>query len=576
MEAAAVAGEATADSVVVVGERLVVPAELWAVSAEPIPVPAEPVAAPTAPVAAVVPTETHVEQDDRLSTAVALNYCRAAFHQIRKSPTKATLVQQQEQILNNLNLDGVNDPEVIRLYTSVLEEISAIGIHDRERHLLHDQYRRSVTQKVTWDVLAFSTQIATAQFASAVRTGADSWWDYRNKTNGRDHELLKVERQEMSQLVEKSSLFLDTFWKLAQKKDIPDRWLVRGEDLDRLDSAMREPNLDVRLRILQRLEPFMEAYPPYWYYLARTQQARGDLIAATDTYQRLAQLGQGHFRRDDMLATGLANRAAILDHLDDPTALATAEQALRHSADVWEANLLCARVLERHDQLAAAEDAILRNLDVNLEQRLSQTFRVSLYYHSGQTQKLAQVLSDDRVVAVLPMSALIRCAALLGPLQTPSHVTQRVAASIEARPRVIFGRDDVLVQASPAWQLHLASASLECGGQLVASAEPHLSSQQHQLRFALEDDWGNPWSSRRLPEIALVLTYPDQTTIRMTFGESTYANSGLRPTAMMGNSPALRLATIDVGETRLAIHSAAYGPQLEALPRSENPDKTGT
>ncbi len=259
-------------------------------------------------------------RDDRMATAVALNYCRAAFHHIRKSPTKATLVQEQEQILNNLNLDGVGDAEVIRLYTAVLEEISSIGIVDRERHLLHDQYRRTVTQKATWDALAFSTQLATAQFGSAVRTGADSWWDFRNTTNQRDRDLLKMDRLEMSQVVEKSSLFLDTFWKLAQKKNIPDRWLVRGEDLDRLEAAMREPDLTVRLRILQRLEPFMEAYPPYWYYVARTQQARGDLIAASDTYGRLAALGDGHFRRDDMLATGLANRAAILDQLDDPKA----------------------------------------------------------------------------------------------------------------------------------------------------------------------------------------------------------------------------------------------------------------
>ena len=75
-----------------------------------------------------------VTEQERFQTAVALNYCRAAFHHIRKTPTKAMLVQQQEQILNNLNLDGINDPELIRLYTAVLDEIGDVEIADRERH----------------------------------------------------------------------------------------------------------------------------------------------------------------------------------------------------------------------------------------------------------------------------------------------------------------------------------------------------------------------------------------------------------------------------------------------------------
>ncbi len=248
--------------------------------------------------------------------------------------------------------------------------------------------------------------------------------------------------------------------------------------------------------------------------------------------------------------------------------LATAEQALRYSADVWEANLLCARVLERNHRLADAEDAILRNLDVNLEQRFSQTFRVSLYYHSNQKEKLAHALADEQVVAVLPMAALIRCAALLGPLQTPGHVTQRVAQSIEVRPRVIFGRDDILVSASPAWQLHLATARLECGAESITSAEPVVSGQIQQLRFVTDGDLGNPLTGWKAPELAMVLTYPDETTIRMTFGNTTYASSSLRPATLAGSFPSLHLATIDVGETRLAIHSAAYGPHLEAMPVS--------
>ena len=66
-------------------------------------------------------------------------------------------------------------------------------------------------------------------------------------------------------------------------------------------------------------------------------------------------LGDRHFRKDDMLATGLANKAAIEEFLGRSEAVATATRALEYSTEVWEANLVCARVLQRHRQFAAAQ-----------------------------------------------------------------------------------------------------------------------------------------------------------------------------------------------------------------------------
>ncbi len=191
------------------------------------------------------------------STAVALNYCRASFHRIRKEPTRVVLYQEQEKILNNLNLDAVDDPEVIQLYTAVLDEINQVGVADFERNLYRDQHKNSIQKKVAWDVLAMGADVATAQVGNAIRSGANSWWDYRSMTFQREQDLLKIEKTRITSVVAKSSLFMDTFWKLAQKKKIPDRWLVRGNDLDALEVAMREPNPEVRLRVLKRMEDFM-------------------------------------------------------------------------------------------------------------------------------------------------------------------------------------------------------------------------------------------------------------------------------------------------------------------------------
>ncbi len=63
-------------------------------------------------------------------TAIVLNYCRASFHRIQKTPSKRVLHEEQEKILNNLNLNPIADAEIIRLYTAVLSEIADVQIAD--------------------------------------------------------------------------------------------------------------------------------------------------------------------------------------------------------------------------------------------------------------------------------------------------------------------------------------------------------------------------------------------------------------------------------------------------------------
>lgn len=490
------------------------------------------------------------------ATAVALNYCRAAFHRIRQNPTKQVLLQEQEKILNNLNLSAISESDVITLYTACLDEINQVGLADYERKLLKDSYRENVSRKITWDALAFSTDLATAQFGSAVRNGANSWWDYRVTTVQKDVDINKVEKARITAVVQKSSQFLDVCWRLAQKKQIPDRWLVRGDDLDALDKAVREPDPHVRLRVLKRMAPFMEAYPPFWYYLGRTQQELGQLTDATDTYNQLVELGDRHFRKDDMLATGLANKAAIQEFLNDPDATVTAKRALDYSTDVWEANLVCARVLQRHRQFTAAEDAVLRNLDVGLETDQSRIFLVSVYYHAEDRAKLARTLSDPEF-ASLPTPVLIRCASLLGSEQTPPRILQTVAASIGAQPRVAFGPDEILLHADDAWQLPLTKLKATLNGRELQAAHVTTANGGHDLRLVPKKDIGHPFNSgpSRL-DLQLELTYPDSTTMNLTMAvdpNQPHAGSA-RMTGFRGPAaPLMRLSSIQVGEKRLTL-----------------------
>jgi hypothetical protein len=68
----------------------------------------------------------------------------------------------------------------------------------------------------------------------------------------RDSDLWQVEKVQFTTLMTRSSTFLDSFWKLSRKNEIPDRWLLRDQDLDQLSDTLEEKDSERRLRMLAR------------------------------------------------------------------------------------------------------------------------------------------------------------------------------------------------------------------------------------------------------------------------------------------------------------------------------------
>ena len=447
--------------------------------------------------------DTPGKDDDgrRRATAVALNYCRASFHRIRRYESQRVLLEEQEKILNNLNLNRIADPEVMKLYSDVLDEVGQIDVSGRETEVLKAKFNKAVQRQVGTTAFVLAAHMATASLDGMVRTGVNSWLDYRDQAWTREFDVWKLERRRIETVVSKSSQFLDTFWKLAQKNNIPDEWLIRGNDLDDLEEAIQEADLQKRLRVLRRMEPYMTCYPPYWYFVGRTEQGLGQLNDAARTYRQLAVLGEGHFRRDDMLAAATANRAVILAVSGDPQAEQIAKDALRYSPAVWEANLMCAQVLEKFGHTSDAEDAILRNLDVDMEKQRSGIALLGLYYRQDRLRDMAMALAGEDFIESVPVLSIVQCAQKLGPERTPPAALDRLRKSLRVAIDSRFGKDDVLVACQPGWQAELARVQLLLPGQdpgqsLTAAADVVLhSSGQHVVRFSRVVNGASPFGN---------------------------------------------------------------------------------
>jgi tetratricopeptide (TPR) repeat protein len=496
------------------------------------------------------------EREQARATAVALNYCRTSFHRIRRYPSKRVLIEEQQQILNNLDLNGIADEEVVRLYTAVLQEISQVQIAARERKVIKERHRRVFYRQLSLTALELTAQLATAHYASAVRTGASSWWDFRAMGWQTELDSWKLEKQQIVALTDKSALFLDTFWKLARKRNIPDRWLVRSTDLDRLEEAIREPDLAVRLRVLKRMENFMECYPPYWYYVGRTEQQLGQLFAAAETYRELTELGRGHFRKDEMLAAGTVNRAVIQQYLKQPAAEKTALDALKFSMDGWEVNLMGADVLRRNGQFEKAEDAILRNLDVELERPQSLAALLMVYYDWKNKEKLAARLASLEVLRDVPMPTLLHAARLLANDRLPAPFVSHLRGSLGGQIGLNFGRDDLLFSALPVWQLESARISVIAGRQTFTRPTQSNVRDRREVRFRRVLELGSPLKpSTETPPLLMVLDYPDGQNIRVHLHDTT-TDPGARSTYRF------LISHIEIGETTLRIVPLARSTEL--------------
>jgi len=518
----------------------------------------------------------------RRRTAVTLNYCRAALHRIRRTGTKQVLYEEQQRILNNIDLNQIDDPEVIALYRSILDEIGMVEISDRERTVITEGFRRGVQRKMGTDLFVMGAQAATGQVGSVIQTGASSWWDYRNNQLRRDSDLWQVEKTQFQSLMTRSSSFLDSFWKLSRKNNIPDRWLLRDQDLDQLTEAMAIEKMDVRLRSLKRLERFMECYPPYWYYLARTQQQMGDAEGAAETIRRLTEIGRGHFRQDDMLASSMANLSLIQESRRDPEAPETAQLAFEYSTRNWEANLVCAWILGRHKRYTAAEELILCNVDEQLETEQSSVALASLYYHSGDRQRLVSLLEEREMVQRIPIPALLLCAKLLGGEQLPAAASEQLASTLTAVPRVTGRTISISVAAAAGWKLADAEASISDGSRMFEYSGHRDLEDRVEVSFApslkssATGDTGN--------SLKLVLHYPQTPEVLVLLREDTRPADGQGQRNRKGGLlpafvPALqkqtgfsdrdvrvyRISEIEVAGTRLSLQpGAAASEQIRA------------
>jgi hypothetical protein len=246
----------------------------------------------------------------------------------------------------------------------------------------------------------------------------------------------------------------------------------------------------------------------------------GQFPEALESYNHLTSLGDQYFRKDEMLAAAFANQALIEDYLQQASAVEIARRALDYSTDVWEVNLMCGVLLLKKGHIAEAEDAILRNLDVNLETQQSLVALLAVYHVSSDTRRLMDRLSKPEIARKIPAPLLLECVGVLGTGNIPPATLAQLMGSLKADVDHRFGLDDFRVDAAPIWQLDRAKVSLSRAGK--TAPEPSLSSDsdKYKVRFSRIAELGSPIQPGGLLDpMILTVKYPETETIRIHLQE---------------------------------------------------------
>ena len=226
-------------------------------------------------------------------------------------------------------------------------------------------------------------------------------------------------------------------------------------------------------------------------------------------------------------------------------------KALRMSSNCWEANLICARVLADTGRTAQAEEAILTNLDSSIERTRSLVHLLSLYYRTGDLDKIAKRLADPKVCRDLPVPVLLRCVARLDPGRVPATVNRQLAGSLKVMPRRQFGADDIVVVAGNGWQLKEARIRLSLNGRKI-TIRPKLTNRDQQVlaTFVHVAEFGNPFAlASKPPRTILTLEYPDTPRVRLALGDNRPKVTGVGP----DNEPGLKITAIEFDTLHLSL-----------------------
>ena len=190
--------------------------------------------------------------------------------------------------------------------------------------------------------------------------------------------LWQLERQDLAECSALQERLLQSSWNLLRKYKLPDEYRLTQGSLKNFYRAVQEQDPSRRARMLRNLEDEFRAYPPYWYYRAKTAQESGNLSEARKFFAEFNEVWRPVLRRDPykleaekFMVQELASSGKPITQTR-PELLAHLETAYDNTPkDDWANNLFLGVAYFLLGDKSKGMDTIAINLDFGYEQKIS-------------------------------------------------------------------------------------------------------------------------------------------------------------------------------------------------------------
>jgi hypothetical protein len=310
----------------------------------------------------------------QLQVLQCLNQIAVSLTHIINYNDKVVLDQEYNNIINNLNLSKIPDADIITLLQELMDLLTRSQIQEQERAYLQLNYEKNVQEELRKRLRSriFDTDLVLNPYAgvlNAVLNVGSFYFNYRTQMDQykkeQDEKAWQIEAKTLEGLNQFYKKLLKTSWDLMRRYNFPDEWRLDEKQLSHYTAILRESDLELKYRKLERIEPSFQKFPPYWFYRGQTAMDLDRPKDALRCFDRFQQIHQGIFRKDPYAASTAMCKAMLAGEGDVPDEIRQdLERILTHSDDAdWGNILFAALQYARLGDTETAGKLILRNLD---------------------------------------------------------------------------------------------------------------------------------------------------------------------------------------------------------------------
>ncbi|MBF0411792.1 MAG: hypothetical protein HQK70_03660 [Desulfamplus sp.] len=316
------------------------------------------------------------KEQTQLQVLQSLNLIAVSLTHIMTYNDKMVLDQEYNTIINNLNLSNIPDADIITLLQELMDLLTSSKIQEQEREHLLSRFDKNVQNELKNRVRSriLDTDLFINPYTtilSAVLSTGSFYFNYRAQMDAyakeKDEGKWALEAKTMQGLNNFYKKLLKYSWELMRRYNFPDEWRLDEKQISDYTAILKEPELDLRYRKLERIENSFQKFPPYWYYRGQAAHEIGKNEEAFNCFNQFQQIHQGILRKDPYAASVAMYKTMLkVEHAEaDPNMIKRdLDLILSNSDDAdWGNILFAALQYARMGDSDTAGKLILRNLD---------------------------------------------------------------------------------------------------------------------------------------------------------------------------------------------------------------------